>query len=101
MTIRAVALARPASPLRRIQDEVRAARNKTTGASFQIGSISGVAKHDIYCDLDHARARRATVRLQMKSSRAQSPGHPMVRDVLLCKMHAQQLRGLGLELVDG
>jgi hypothetical protein len=80
---------------------VAPACKETTGASFRIGNISGVAKHDIYCDLDHPRARKATVRLQMKSSRAQSPGHPMVRDVLLCKMHAQQLRGLGLELVDG
>jgi hypothetical protein len=77
------------------------ARKDATGTRFPIGSIWGVAKPDAFCDLDHVRARKATVRVQVKSSRAQSPGHPMVRDVLLCKMHAQQLRDLGLELVDG
>jgi hypothetical protein len=68
---------------------------------LSIGTIMRVEKPDSYCDLDHPRARKATVRVQIKSSRARSPGHPMVRDVLLCRMHAQQLRDLGLELVAG
>jgi 2-keto-3-deoxy-L-rhamnonate aldolase RhmA len=53
----------------------------------------------VTCDLDHARAAKATVRLEIKSTRANRPGHPMVRVVAVCATHARQLRELGLELV--
>lgn len=51
------------------------------------------------CDLDHERPRVAKVRIEVKSMRAGRPGHPMVRDVALCAMHAEQLRDLGIEIV--
>jgi hypothetical protein len=52
------------------------------------------------CDLDHPRATKATVRLEIKSTRAGRPGHPMVRVLTICSKHAKQLRDLGLEIVD-
>jgi hypothetical protein len=52
------------------------------------------------CDLDHGRPRPAVVRLQVKSTRARRPGHPMVRDVALCSTHARQLRELGIEIIE-
>jgi hypothetical protein len=52
-----------------------------------------------YCDLDHSRSVPATVRLEIKSTRATRPGHPMVRVVAICASHARELRKLGLELV--
>jgi hypothetical protein len=51
------------------------------------------------CDLEHTRAAKAIVRLEIKSTRANRPGHPMVRVVAVCATHARQLRALGLELV--
>jgi hypothetical protein len=53
------------------------------------------------CDLEHARAVPASVKLELKSIRAGKPGHPMIRVLGVCRTHAQQLRRLGLELVQG
>lgn len=52
-----------------------------------------------YCDLDHPRSVPAKVRLEVKSTRATRPGHPMIRVVSICASHARELRRLGLELV--
>lgn len=52
------------------------------------------------CDLDHQRRVPAAVRLEVKSTRAGRPGHPMIRIVAICATHARELRRLGLELVD-
>jgi hypothetical protein len=53
----------------------------------------------VYCDLEHARPARAVVRLEVKSTRAGRPGHPMVRVLVICSSHARRLREMGLELV--
>jgi hypothetical protein len=53
----------------------------------------------LMCDLDHKRGTRAIVRLEIKSTRAGRPGHPMIRVVAVCAAHAAELRKLGLELV--
>jgi hypothetical protein len=58
-----------------------------------------VAKNQLKCDLPHDRPRGATVRVEIKSTRAGRPGHPMVRTAALCATHARQLREMGLELV--
>jgi hypothetical protein len=58
-----------------------------------------VAKHKLECDLDHDRPRAASVRLEIKSTRASKPGHPMVRTAALCAAHARELREMGLEIV--
>jgi hypothetical protein len=52
------------------------------------------------CDLEHDRLTRATVKLEIKSTRAGKPGHPMVRVVAVCAAHARELRRIGLQLVD-
>ena len=39
-----------------------------------------MAKDRLKCDLPHDRPRVATVRVEIKSTRAGRPGHPMVRD---------------------
>jgi hypothetical protein len=59
-----------------------------------------MARSNHPCDLDHSRAARAVVRVQVKSSRLGKPGHPMLRDLFLCSGHARQLREMGIELVD-
>jgi hypothetical protein len=51
------------------------------------------------CDLDHGKAVPAAIRLEIKSTRAGRPGHPMVRVIAVCATHAAKLRKLGLELV--
>lgn len=51
------------------------------------------------CDLEHDRSVPATVKLEIKSTRAGRPGHPMIRVTALCAAHARELRRLGLELV--
>jgi hypothetical protein len=51
------------------------------------------------CDLEHERPRAAKVRIEVKSVRAGRPGRPMVRDIALCAMHAEQLRELGIEII--
>jgi hypothetical protein len=51
------------------------------------------------CDMRHERARRAVVRVQVKSTRVGKQGHPMTREYLLCAEHARELRALGFELV--
>jgi hypothetical protein len=53
------------------------------------------------CDLEHTRAVPASVKLELKSTRAGRPGHPMTRVVAVCASHARELRRLGLELVQG
>jgi hypothetical protein len=58
-----------------------------------------LAKHRFECDLEHDRPRAATVRVEIKSTRASRPGHPMVRRAALCAAHARQLREMGLEVV--
>jgi hypothetical protein len=58
-----------------------------------------VAKLRLECDLEHDRPRAATVRVEIKSTRANKPGHPMVRKAALCAAHARQLRDMGFELV--
>lgn len=52
------------------------------------------------CDLEHARNVQAAVKLEIKSTRAGKPGHPMIRVVAVCATHARELRRLGLELVE-
>lgn len=52
------------------------------------------------CDLAHERAVPAVVRLEIKSTRAGKPGHPMVRVTAVCATHARELRRLGLQLVE-
>jgi hypothetical protein len=54
-----------------------------------------LTKRKLKCDLEHDRPRAATVRVEIKSTRARKPGHPMV----LCAAHARQLREMGLEVV--
>lgn len=54
----------------------------------------------VNCDLNHPRPARAVVKLQIKSTRANKPGHPMVRVLGVCATHVRQLRDLGFELVD-
>jgi len=41
------------------------------------------------------------VRVEIKSTRANKPGHPMVRKAALCAAHARQLHEFGLEVVAG
>jgi hypothetical protein len=38
--------------------------------------------------------------VEIKSTRASKPGHPMVRQVVVCAAHARQLREMGLEIVE-
>jgi hypothetical protein len=47
------------------------------------------------CDLEHDGPRVAVVRVEVKSTRASRPGHPMVRTAALCTAHARQLRAHG------
>jgi hypothetical protein len=51
------------------------------------------------CDMEHERARRAVVRVQVKSTRVGKQGHPMTREYLLCAGHARELRVFGFEVV--
>jgi hypothetical protein len=51
------------------------------------------------CDLEHDRQVRAVVKVELKSTRAGRPGHPMIRVTALCAAHAKELRKFGLELV--
>ncbi len=59
-----------------------------------------MSNQNSYCDLDHVRPRPAVVRVQVKSSRARRPGHPMIREIALCNSHARQLREFGIQIVD-
>ena len=52
------------------------------------------------CDLAHDRTVPAVVKLEIKSTRASKPGHPMVRVTAVCATHARELRRLGLQLVE-
>ena len=52
------------------------------------------------CDLQHKKSVPAAVKLEIKSTRAGKPGHPMIRVVAVCATHARALRRLGLELVN-
>lgn len=51
------------------------------------------------CDLSHERVVPAAIRLEIKSTRASRPGHPMIRVTAVCATHARELRRLGLQLV--
>lgn len=53
------------------------------------------------CDLEHERRVQATVKVEVKSTRAGRPGHPMIRMAALCSAHARELRRFGLEVVEG
>jgi hypothetical protein len=59
-----------------------------------------LATRKLTCDLEHDRPRNAVVRVEIKSTRASKPGHPMVREAVLCAAHARQLREMGLEVVN-
>jgi hypothetical protein len=52
------------------------------------------------CDLVHRKAVPAAVKLEIKSTRAGKPGHPMIRVAVVCASHARELRRLGLELIE-
>ena len=52
------------------------------------------------CDFEHQRAVPAVVKLEIKSSRASKPGHPMIRVTAVCATHAPELRRQGLQLVE-
>lgn len=72
--------------------------------AHRIGPIleeSHLANQRPECDLDHDRPRVAVVRIEIKSTRANKPGHPMIRQAALCSTHAKQLREIGLEIVSG
>lgn len=56
-------------------------------------------KGSLLCELEHGRSVPAAVRIEIKSTRAGKPGHPMIRVTALCAAHARELRKLGLELV--
>ena len=58
-----------------------------------------LATGKLTCDLEHDRPRTAVLRVEIKSTRASKPGHPMVREAILCAAHARQLREMGLEIV--
>lgn len=58
-----------------------------------------MATHKLTCNLEHDRPRNAVVRVEIRSTRANKPGHPMVREAVLCAAHARQLREMGLEIV--
>jgi hypothetical protein len=51
--------------------------------------------------LKHDRPKAAVVRVEIKSTRANKPGRPMIRGFVLCSAHARQLRDLGFEIVAG
>lgn len=53
----------------------------------------------LICNLEHERPIRAVVKLEVKSSRAGRPGHPMVRLIAVCTSHARELRKFGIEVV--
>jgi hypothetical protein len=57
-------------------------------------------KMQVDCDRQHDRPRAAVVRVQVKSTRVGRPGRPMIRELTLCKAHAQELRAFGIEVVD-
>ena len=52
------------------------------------------------CDLEHARAIPAALKLEIKSIRVGTAGRPMIRVAAVCAAHARELRKLGLELID-
>jgi hypothetical protein len=60
----------------------------------------GIVAEKLTCDLEHERQVRAAVKLEIKSTRAGKPGHPMIRVTAVCAAHARELRKLGLELID-
>jgi hypothetical protein len=76
-----------------------AVRGDRTVESATETEATSLAKSKLECDLKHDRPRAATVRIEIKSTRASKPGHPMVRTAALCAAHARQLREMGLEVV--
>lgn len=67
--------------------------------TFESNAYHFTMMDESVCDLDHDRARPAVVRIVVRSSRVGHPGHPMVRDLMLCATHARQLKALGIEIV--
>ena len=51
------------------------------------------------CELEHARQAKAVIRVIVKSTHADRPGRPMIRDHYLCRVHARDLRDLGFDVV--
>ena len=51
------------------------------------------------CDLEHARAVPARIRVRVASTRLGRAGRPLVRDLKVCSAHAAALRRLGVEVV--
>jgi len=54
---------------------------------------------NLTCDLNHKRSVPAALKLEIRSTRAGKPGHPMVRVAAVCIAHARELRRLGIELI--
>lgn len=52
-----------------------------------------------YCEREHTRSVKATVRVTVKSTHANKPGRPMIRERYLCRTHAAELRALGFDVV--
>jgi hypothetical protein len=51
------------------------------------------------CELEHTRQTKAVIRVIVKSTHADRPGRPMIREHYLCRAHANELRDLGFEVV--
>jgi hypothetical protein len=51
------------------------------------------------CELEHTRRAKAVIRVIVKSTHANRPGRPMIREHYLCRAHASELRDLGFEVV--
>jgi hypothetical protein len=51
------------------------------------------------CELEHTRQAKAVIRVIVKSTHADRPGRPMIREHYLCRAHANELRDLGFEVV--
>jgi hypothetical protein len=45
------------------------------------------------CNFEHERTVPAVVRLEIKSTRASKPGHPMVRVTAVCATHVRDSAG--------
>jgi hypothetical protein len=51
------------------------------------------------CELEHTRQAKAVIRVIVKSTHADRPGRPMIREHYLCRAHARELRNLGFDVV--
>jgi hypothetical protein len=57
-------------------------------------------KEMLTCDFEHDRTVPAVVKLEIRSTRASKPGHPMIRVTAVCATQARELRRLGLQFVE-